>query len=307
MRIAKLSIILILFAGLSLPFLFQNCTQSNFGGPGAAARGPDGTTTASNGPTGGNGDWYEGKVYVEYQAGGNCPDGSPLKAKIVLTSAKSGQLVRENCADVVPPKTIAGVQDFTLDPLRPDQLIYGSRTFVAQFQTELWARSGTQASAIHFSSGNVGIGVEAPAARLDVVAPNTGIGQPAEQGIIAQVRDGLGRPSISVFGGMDGSGYSGTPAALKVGHAPTGNSIEANGNVLVTGVVFMGHEVRMENCAAQACDVSCSAGKVLLSGGCNVNGTSLNQSYPISPTTWRCLASAPPNFINAYAICARMQ
>ncbi len=82
------------------------------------------------------------------------------------------------------------------------------------------------------SNGNVGIGTASPSASLDDVAANTGIGQSNNLGVIAQFRDGLGRNAGAFYGGIDGSGYSATPSALKLGHAPSGHSLETNGSAL---------------------------------------------------------------------------
>jgi hypothetical protein len=78
-------------------------------------------------------------------------------------------------------------------------------------------------------------------------------------------------------------------------------------NLEITGNVSIGWERVTNTCAsALTCDVSCSSGKVLLGGGCDVSGQYLESSYPLDDDTWRCDIAISAS-ITSYAICARME
>ncbi len=102
-------------AALAVLALWQNCQ-----GPRAA----DYSESASmNSP--GNGDPYEGKVYVSLAL---CPDTTPV-GKIEYLSVSSAFLMKDNCADINPPTALAAGQ-FSLNTSDPTRLTYLGRDFI---------------------------------------------------------------------------------------------------------------------------------------------------------------------------------
>lgn len=86
----------------------------------------------------------------------------------------------------------------------------------------------------------------------------------------------------------------------------SGNVSIPNGNLDVNGTVFMGWERVVNTCpSTDGCFISCSVGKKLLSGGCDIRSGGLRDSYSTDDDTWYCGAEDPqfPD-MSAYAICA---
>lgn len=153
---------------------------------------------------------------------------------------------------------------------------------------------------ISTASGYVGISTGSPQGKLDV--------------------NGLGvfRSSLTVLG----TGLSGTQSALEVigstlvvrndgtvgiGTAAPAERLEVSGKVKATG--FLASRVRLTNtCAGNTlCTATCSAGKVLMGGGCSANsGVSLRYSYPSSDTVWTCEYDVSTD-VTAYAICSTVE
>ena len=150
------------------------------------------------------------------------------------------------------------------------------------------------------ASGYVGISTGSPQAKLDV--------------------NGLGvfRSSLTVLG----TGLSGTQSALEVigstlvvrndgtvgiGTAVPSERLEVAGKVKATG--FAASRARITNlCAGNTlCTATCSAGKLLMGGGCSGNsGSSLLNSYPSSDTVWTCDYNVATD-VTAYAICSTVE
>lgn len=52
-----------------------------------------------------------------------------------------------------------------------------------------------------------------------------------------------------------------------------------------------------------SCELDCSAGEIVVGGGCTVGGTvAINDSYPLDADTWRCVSAASAN-LDAVGIC----
>lgn len=108
--------LLVGFIILANLFLFQNCADSRFGSMAADASKSKNTETDSTGQP------YDGKIFA---SAGFCPDGTFVQARIVLKSATSATLVRENCKDA-NRDLLSG--DFSIDSTNPTQITYGGQT-----------------------------------------------------------------------------------------------------------------------------------------------------------------------------------
>ncbi|MDD5207764.1 MAG: hypothetical protein PHV36_00095 [Elusimicrobiales bacterium] len=164
----------------------------------------------------------------------------------------------------------------------------------------------TRASAALYVSsitGNVGISTGSPQAKLDV------------NGVA------LFRSSLTI----SGTGLSGTQSAFevigstlvvrydgKVGIGVPGGPTErldVAGKVKATGFVAS-REIKNTVCnAAATCTATCTAGKVVLGGGCSyaVGVDSMTATYPSGDTTWQCDYSGTTGNITAYAICSTLE
>ena len=78
-------------------------------------------------PPGSGGQSYDGKPYVEY---GNCADSTLVKSRLLLWSATSATLVREDCVNITPRNL--GPGEFTFDPQNTKQILIGSKTLVEE-------------------------------------------------------------------------------------------------------------------------------------------------------------------------------
>ena len=108
-------VLLVLVALLAVPF-FQNC------GPSAKKSEPELKSSVDNGQP------YDGKPYVA--EGGNCPDGTLVQARILITGSSQGVLVRENCQNVAPQ--VLAANDLGIDPNDSTKLQYHNKTFALE-------------------------------------------------------------------------------------------------------------------------------------------------------------------------------
>ena len=93
------------------------------------APGPtDGSLASASG--GGNGDTYNGKLYVDRMETGSCADGTNISGAIENPRANEFWLLREQCRAVVPAKRVAPTV------LDANRISYNSRVFVALSETE---------------------------------------------------------------------------------------------------------------------------------------------------------------------------
>lgn len=149
------------------------------------------------------------------------------------------------------------------------------------------------------ASGYVGISTGSPQAKLDV--------------------NGLGvfRSSLTVLG----AGLSGTQSALEVigstlvvrndgkvgiGTAVPAERLEVAGKVKATGFAAS-RAIITNTCSNTSCTATCTAGKVLMGGGCSENsGAFLVKSYPSSDTVWTCDYNLSTG-ITVHAICSTVE
>ncbi|MEK7721111.1 MAG: hypothetical protein AAB359_01835, partial [Elusimicrobiota bacterium] len=151
-------------------------------------------------------------------------------------------------------------------------------------------------------SNYTGIGTGAPQAKLDV--------------------NGLAvfRSSLTVTG----TGLTGAQSALEVigstlvvrndgmvgiGVAAPSERLHVAGKVQATGFKAS-REIKNIVCnGAATCTASCTAGKVVLGGGCSyaVGVDSMTATYPVNDTDWKCNYSGTTGNITAYAICSTLE
>jgi hypothetical protein len=112
--------VILIFTLLGLTFAFQNCSQ-----PSSQVVFSDKVLTLLNSQ---NGQPFDGKIYL--LIGSQCPDMTNIRAKIILNSSTSGELVRENCQDQAP--MAIGPSDFQINTSNSDQLMYGGVDYLAQ-------------------------------------------------------------------------------------------------------------------------------------------------------------------------------
>ncbi len=147
--------------------------------------------------------------------------------------------------------------------------------------------------------GSVGLGVQTPQSRLDVLgnvtigASYAGVNPAPANGLIVQGNVGIGTNN------------------------PT-ERLHVVGNAIVTGTASIRYQQRNRNNSSvgstSSLSVSCTGiGERVIGGGCRCAvgspPPSITQSYPLNSIDWQCTLSAncaAPNFI-AYAICARIQ
>ena len=118
MQIKKRLFILVAVA-LSTTVLFQNCGHTEFG----SESNSDTKSTQSNS----TGQPYDGKVFVASTM--NCPDGTYIQSRLVLNTATSATIVRENCQNV---NFELNAGDFSLDAANSDIISYKNQTFVKE-------------------------------------------------------------------------------------------------------------------------------------------------------------------------------
>jgi len=168
--------------------------------------------------------------------------------------------------------------------------------------------------------GNVGIGTTEPASKLVVTGtvniadkPGTDVNSPSL--IIGDMWDTSA--AGGVFDIADNVWLTQQRHRMYVlnGIRTDGDIIVETGNLNVGGNVGMGYERITNQCkgsSISSCSASCSAGKKVMGGGCYSNvysSTTIASSYPSSETSWQCYIQASvsdPNYLNAYAICARI-
>ncbi|MEK6760734.1 MAG: hypothetical protein AABX93_02310 [Nanoarchaeota archaeon] len=87
------------------------------------------------------------------------------------------------------------------------------------------------------------------------------------------------------------------------------NEIDVSGNANIAGNLTIGYEQVINTCSnatIRVCNVSCSSGKQILSGGCRARSAPINATFPSSATTWMCNTNKTATNITAYAICGRL-
>ena len=137
-----------------------------------------------------------------------------------------------------------------------------------------------------YLTGGTGYGITAANSGGNVYAyGGPGTGSAASNGNVILAHNG----TSSV--GNVGIGSTAPTAALDIG----------------SGSIAMGYEQVVATCpSAGACSVSCSAGKQVLGGGCDLATNAVLQTKPNSTTGWTCTATGT-TYMNVWAICARMK
>ena len=166
--------------------------------------------------------------------------------------------------------------------------------------------------------GNVVIGTTAPGAKLDVdnsaAASTAAISLNSQTGQNSQLLMKINGTLKSAFTSVA------SDTSLRINHNGSDRlTIAASGNVGIgttaptaaldigTGSIGMGYEQVVATCpSAGACGVSCSAGKQVLGGGCDLATNAVLQTKPNSTTGWTCTATGT-TYMNVWAICARMK
>ncbi len=235
-----------------------------------------------------------------------------------------------------------GVQGFRIKAdgsfiMGPDDFTPGSKFYVTDDMT-VGAAGKSPILFISTASTYVGISTGVPKEGLHVassmlVGPNrasaalyvstasgyTGIGTGAPQALLDVAGLGLFRSSAAI----GGTGLTGAQSALEVigstlvvrndgtvgiGTASPTERLEVAGKVKAEGFNAARELIASATCpAAITCTATCTAGKLLMSGGCYnpANGT-LTNSYPSSDTEWTCDYVGVTN-ITAYAICSTVE
>jgi len=201
-----------------------------------------------------------------------------------------------------------GVQAFRIKDTGPfivgevdKNFLPASRLHVATDLTVSVSGAGsTPALYVSTASRSLGVNTGAPQARLHV--------------------DGysLFSASASVLGG----GLAGTQSVLEVvgstlvvrangtvgiGVASPAERLDVAGKVKATGFAASRERVSAPCPANTICAAGCTAGKVLMGGGCTQTGTvNLLKSYPSSDTVWTCEFASNVD-ITAYAICSTVE
>ena len=111
---SKTSILVLLFFTI---LSFQNCSQIN--SPANFKYDPTKINNEAN-----SGTIYEGKVYAN--VGSLCDDGIEIHSRIVMSSATTAQLNRENCREITPVQLTTA--DFQINS-NTDSLIYKNQNF----------------------------------------------------------------------------------------------------------------------------------------------------------------------------------
>lgn len=103
--------------------LFQNCSS-----PESKFNGSSGTAGLPSSQASGNGQPYDGKIYVAL--GEVCSDGTQVSSRIILNTPTSATLVRDHCQNITP--VVLSNADFQLNAANGDQLIYAQKIFTAE-------------------------------------------------------------------------------------------------------------------------------------------------------------------------------
>lgn len=150
-------------------------------------------------------------------------------------------------------------------------------------------------------TGYVGISTAVPQARLDV-------------GGFAHVASSLTISGLGTSGSQTAFSVIGSTLIVRadglvgIGTAPT-ERLEVAGKVKASGFAA-GRERVAAACGAVAnCTATCTAGKIVMGGGCrstNAADTLLN-SYPPDDSSWQCDYSAAAGNVTAYAVCSTVE
>ena len=121
MKVLRSMILILSF--LSLTLAFQNCGKVS---PDVAFTKL--SSTQNSNETEDNGHPYDGKIYV--LTGDVCPDGTRIRARIVVKNEKSADLVRTECKEIAPVALTE--QDFQINPGNTSELQFQNQTFFNQ-------------------------------------------------------------------------------------------------------------------------------------------------------------------------------
>ncbi len=165
------------------------------------------------------------------------------------------------------------------------------------------------------AAGNVGIGTTGPGDLLHMASGATGgtvlrIQNTSAGGTTAAINS-TGSGSASGAGDISIEAPIGTTRMLiqsadgnvGIGTTTPNEKLEVNGNVK------MGYEIVNASYTVGSGSVSCSAGKQVIGGGCQIfqgGGAYMAYSYPNTVTSWQCNANITAN-ITVYAICANIR
>jgi hypothetical protein len=239
-----------------------------------------------------------GNTYIVWNEGA-----TPSKGVLGMVSSERDLVYRGGATNLGN-----GVQVFRIKDTGPfilgevdKNFLPASRLHVATDLTVSASGAGsTPALYVSTAARYVGVNTGAPQARLHV--------------------DGysLFAASASILGG----GLAGAQSVLEVvgstlvvkangtvgiGVASPAERLDVAGKVKATGFAASRERVNAACPANTICAAGCTAGKVLMGGGCTQGGTvNLLKSYPSSDTVWTCEFSASTD-ITAYAICSTVE
>ena len=156
--------------------------------------------------------------------------------------------------------------------------------------------------------GKVGIGIAAPTVTLDVNGALTVTGS----SVTVINTSNADSYALLVSTIADSNYYSlvvTTNGKVGIGTASPAERLEVNGKVKATGFAAS-REWISNTCAVGVapCTASCTAGKLVLGGGCsNTLGLFVMETYPSSDTAWICDYNDTTGSITAYAICSTVE
>lgn len=239
-----------------------------------------------------------GNTYIAWNEGA-----TPQKGVLGMVSSEKDLVYRGGASNLSNGTQVFRIKDtgpFILGEVDKN-FLPASRLHVATDLTVSASGAGsTPALYVSTAARFVGVNTGAPQARLHV--------------------DGysLFTSSASILGG----GLSGAQSALEVigstlvvrndgtvgiGVASPAERLDVAGKVKATGFAASRERVNSVCGTDTVCTAGCTAGKVLMGGGCTQDAAvSLVKSYPSSDTVWTCEFSAVTN-ITAYAICSTVE
>ncbi len=160
------------------------------------------TSTSSQESAFGNGQPYDGKIYVSEE---RCPDATPV-AKIKYSANGPSSLVKENCESLPQPVSIPQ-PDVQLDPADPSHLSYHGRQFVLE---PIAANKVTYGDSIMFWDSSINAAITSPAFGTpmtsgDLVVCTVAYGSPNGTAQVMSLTDSMGNLYRRAIGP---SGYS---------------------------------------------------------------------------------------------------
>lgn len=173
------------------------------------------------------------------------------------------------------------------------------------------------------TNGNVGIGATNPAQPLHVDGGSDASVSNPSSGFL--MMGNSGNTNIVMDSNEIMARNGGFPSTLYLNHE--GGNVQLGGGLVVSGNASVGGDLNiggrvdigLEIVESSSCneyangcwiELSCSAGKRLIGGGCSAISASddITDSYPVSATRWRCHKNADCDpCIRAYAICANVE